>query len=350
MKSSSRWARGFVRIVRVLALAYPLALLGVVLALRFIGEDWWATTVGLYLPALGYALPLLPIAILIALSKERWLFWTLPVAVLLLLFPLLGLSLSTGGGAGDGRPRLRVLSFNVNSGHGGQELIAQEIERHAPDWVLLQESDFGREKLLELLKEKYPFVVVSTQFVTASRHPIVETTEPERLPYGDKLRSPRFLRHVIESPLGRVAVYNVHPLSPRESLAAVRGQGLREEIRSGRLLSGANRQVVEDNVGLRRLQVEAIGRAVRAETLPTIVAGDTNLPQGSALLARNWGQLQDGFVEAGSGFGYTFPTRLPFLRIDRILASSELEFVSFEVDCGAASDHRCVVAELEKAD
>ena len=350
MKSSSRWARHFVRVVRGLAIAYPLALLGVVIALRFIGEDWWATTVGLYLPAVGYALPLLPIALLIALSKEKRLFWTLPVAVALLLFPLLGLSLSTGGGHDDGRPRWRVLSFNVNSGHGGQELIEQEISRHAPDLVLLQESDFGREKLLELLKEKYPFVVVSTQFVTASRHPIVETTEPDRLPYGDKLRSPRFVRHVVESPLGRVVVYNVHPLSPRESLAAVRGQGLREELRSGRLLSGANRRVVEDNVGLRRLQVEAIGRAVRAETLPVVVGGDTNLPHGSALFARNWGQLRDGFAEAGNGFGFTFPNRLAFLRLDRILATETLDFVSFEVDCGQVSDHRCVVAELEKAD
>src|SRR6266700_3918162 len=45
------------RLLAVLAIAYPLALLAVVLAFRFIGEASWITAAGIYLPRVGFALP-----------------------------------------------------------------------------------------------------------------------------------------------------------------------------------------------------------------------------------------------------------------------------------------------------
>src|SRR5690606_3192148 len=130
---------------------------------------------------------------------------------------------------------------------------------------LLQESNYDEEKLIELLSRVYPHVERSTQFMLASRFPVRETTKPSRLRYFEDLRSPRFLRYRIETPLGLLAVYNVHPLSPRDGLTAVRGEGLRRELGSGRLFRGAQRRVVEVNTGLRTLQVETIGRMAREE-------------------------------------------------------------------------------------
>jgi endonuclease/exonuclease/phosphatase family metal-dependent hydrolase len=89
----------------------------------------------------------------------------------------------------------------------------------------------------------------------------------------------------------------------------------------------------------------ALGMA-RRETVPVIIAGDTNLPQLSATL-RNFEGFQDGFAEAGVGFGYTFPTRRPWMRLDRIYASQQLRFLSFRIGSDAASDHLCVVADIE---
>jgi hypothetical protein len=58
----------------------------------------------------------------------------------------------------------------------------------------------------------------------------------------------------------------------------------------------------------------------------------------------------DGFTAAGAGFGYTFPNgkHLPWMRLDRILAASPLRFVEFYVGDSPASDHRCVVADLQR--
>jgi endonuclease/exonuclease/phosphatase (EEP) superfamily protein YafD len=243
---------------------------------------------------------------------------------------------------------LRVLSYNVNSGYGSYEKVLDEINGFAPDIVFLQEIG-SAEPFMRMFGARFPVTQTSTQFFVASRFPVLATTEPERIPYG-ALRSPRFLRHLIETPLGTIAFYNVHPLSPREDFYAVRGGGLKHEILSGRIFSPPNAPTVKANSGLRELQVQAFAQLAANETHPVVIAGDTNLPGLSRVLNQYLSTYQDGFREAGWGFGYTFPVGQrwmgPWMRIDRILASAELRFVRFEVGGSNASDHHCVVADL----
>jgi len=82
-----------------------------------------------------------------------------------------------------------------------------------------------------------------------------------------------------------------------------------------------------------------------------LIAGDLNMPSLSPTSHRIFSDYQDGFEQAGWGFGHTFPNRSGlrmWLRLDRILASRELAFVDFELGCMRASDHYCVVAELQR--
>jgi endonuclease/exonuclease/phosphatase (EEP) superfamily protein YafD len=79
-----------------------------------------------------------------------------------------------------------------------------------------------------------------------------------------------------------------------------------------------------------------------------VIAGDLNLTGLSPVLA-HLSRFRDGFTDAGWGFGYTFPTNhRPWMRLDRILATDDLDFTYFEVGTSNASDHRCVVAEFER--
>jgi endonuclease/exonuclease/phosphatase (EEP) superfamily protein YafD len=127
----------------------------------------------------------------------------------------------------------------------------------------------------------------------------------------------------------------------------MRGQGLRREILSGRLFS-SDSAVFQANSGLRTLQVQSFSAAAQGETDPVVIAGDTNLPGLSYVFHRYLSGYQDGFTKAGWGFGYTFPAdRHPWMRIDRILSSDALRFVGFEVGKSRASDHHCVVADLQ---
>jgi endonuclease/exonuclease/phosphatase family metal-dependent hydrolase len=337
-----KWVRGTMAAIATL---YPIALLAVAASLVFIGERWWVAGVTLYLPRIFWGAPLPFIVLGLLATGQYGLLWTQVVSALLVLFPLMGLAVRLPR-FGPSSASIRVLSYNVNSSYGGADNVAQEIDRYSPDIVLLQEA-WTSEGTIDHLRARYATVNVSSQFVIATRYPVLSTNEPTMIDYRGRARSPRFVQQVLDTPLGRVAVYNVHPLSPRQAFYTLRGNGLSREIPSGRFLSSANAAAFLENAGLRDLQVETAARQASRESIPVIIAGDTNLPGLSNVFHRWLSDYQDGFPHAGTGFGYTFPSNhVPWMRIDRILATRELAFVRFQVGRSRASDHLCVVADL----
>jgi endonuclease/exonuclease/phosphatase (EEP) superfamily protein YafD len=319
----------------------------VLVALGWAGERWWVTTVGLYLPRLTLAAPLPFLVLPLSLFRAWRLLAVQAVAALLVLFPLMGFVLPSPTFSDSRAATLRILSYNINGAHGGVPAIVDEVERYEPDIVVLQELGEA-DALRSALTSRFPAIEVAGQFLTASRYPIASTTDPERLPFYGRMRNPRFIWHVVNTPMGRLILFNVHPVSPRDDFSVLRGHGLRREILSGHLFSGDAEPAIQANAGLRALQARAIGDAVANVGGPTIIAGDTNLPGLSGILRRSLSQFQDGFQKAGSGFGYTYPNdRRPWMRIDRIFATRELRFVHFEVGRSTASDHLCVVADVQ---
>ena len=346
-RSNAAWV---ILTLKIVALLYPAVLLAVVLVFRSIGETWWVVTVALYLPRLAFGAPL-PFVLLAlwGFGLRRWL-WTQIASLLLLLFPLMGLTLPWPRSPVRNEPTVRILSYNVDAADGGALAIVNQIEKYSPDIVLLQEV--GRADDLErLLAPSYPAMSVAGQFLLASRYPILSTSDPDKVSHLGHLRSARFRRHVIDTPLGRLVVYNVHPLSPRDDFNALRGQGLRHELLSGRFFSGDSAPLIGANAGLRAVQVATFSSQAQRESDPVVIAGDTNLPGLSKVFADNLSGYQDGFRKAGWGFGYTFPNDRrppPWMRIDRILATDQLRFVRFDVGDSRASDHRCVVADVQR--
>ena len=77
------------------------------------------------------------------------------------------------------------------------------------------------------------------------------------------------------------------------------------------------------NAGTARLsQVDQIIRWVSAEETPTFVAGDFNMPARGLAYRRLTGAMRSGFADAGLGFGSTYPSRRPLLRIDHIFSAN----------------------------
>jgi endonuclease/exonuclease/phosphatase family metal-dependent hydrolase len=244
-------------------------------------------------------------------------------------------------------PQLKVLSFNVDSAHYGSDRVLAVVDREKPDLVLFQESPWGG-PLHDGLRARFPHFDWSTQFLLASRYPIVERTEPPKVPTPERLRSPRFMRYVVESPLGKLAVYSLHPISPRGAMGFRSFRGMFHRMRTGAVLEGDPEGDLERNAELRLKQVAAASAMAEKESLPVLLAGDTNLPGLSAALRHYFSRYTDGFSSASWGFGYTFPAKRPFLRLDRVMTSPELGFASFRVGCPETSDHLCIVAELFK--
>lgn len=329
------------------AIGYPVVLVGVVLALRFAGDDWWVTSVALYLPHIGFALPLPFIALSLLLAR-RWRLLALQlVSLWLLLFPLLGLTLSWRSYPAAGEPSFRILTYNVDSGNGGFRALSDEILSHSPDVVFIQElPDWRASGMQAELAKGFPHIEHDDEFMVASRFRILSKDVPPRIPFFGRERSPRFRRFVIDTPLGPITVFSLHTVSPRGGFYRLRGQGLRREVLSGRVFSGETAGEMEGTSALRMLQVKATAEMARRERGPVMIVGDGNLPVLSPVRARYLGDFQDGFAEAGLGFGFSFPAKWPFMRIDLLLANDQLAFKRVEVGRGRASDHRCVFGDV----
>ena len=323
-------------------------MLAIILLLRLVGERSWVVTILLYLPRLGFALPLPFVALLLLVFGPRPLLLAQLVSVALLVFPLMGLRLSgPAAPTPDAAAHLRVVSYNVDSGRAGPEAIVAQLRATKADVILLQEI---RGRMRAALKDGLNGYQVHTsgQFWTASRYPIEEVFEAEPVMHDGVSRSSRFIRYRLALPSGPIYVYSVHPVSPREALDDLRGEGLRSEMASGRIFSGSGAPGVIANTSLRVQQIRGIAEDAARSPYPTLIVGDTNLPTLSWAFSHWLGRFRDGFAEVGRGFGYTFPApKHPWMRIDRILASPRFRFLSFAVAQERTSDHFAVTAELE---
>jgi endonuclease/exonuclease/phosphatase (EEP) superfamily protein YafD len=76
------------------------------------------------------------------------------------------------------------------------------------------------------------------------------------------------------------------------------------------------------------------------------VAGDFNNPPRGVLYRRMSVQLSDSFRAAGGGFGYTFRSDFPAMRIDYIWCAPGVRVVRCRTVRSRASDHLPVIADI----
>ena len=353
--SKSRPLRRWLRLFAIaLGIGYPLALLIAWLLLRLVGEGWWVTIVGLYAPPVGFLFPA-PVVIAVAWAwAPRRILLLQAVSLLLAVFPLMGLHLgSFRGGSVSDASAIRLVSYNIEVGFHGVPALVAQVQKLNPNLVLLQEA--GEDLAAELTAAFAGWHTdLHGQFFVASRFPLTNVDEPPPMHYrtgeGGGLREgdggAHFVRYTIVTPLGLVDVFNVHTTSPREGLEDMRGQGFLHELRSGHFLFGQGLDRLGFNAYRRARQVKGVAAAAAASPRPAIIAGDTNLPGLSRIFREYLDGFADAFASVGRGFGYTYPSKLPFMRIDRILTNGKLQAVDFRVGDTRASDHLCVSATI----
>ena len=334
-------------LVNLAAVAYLFALLALVAALRLVGERWWVTTIALYLPRIGFALPLPLLIVALFIARSYRLLVTQVVAAFVLLFPLMGLHL---GGARLGTPgglRFRLFTLNTGLGKNGTGEILARIHGVNPDLIALEEVNDDDVEALRLGLPGYAFQHLD-QFVIASRFPIEAEVVAPALWSDGQAQSAQYAHCRLATPAGPIRLFAVHPVSPHDAFDQLRGRGIPNELLSGRLLGSASARAMEANTRVRLEQVRALAADVAKSSEPVILAGDTNLPGLSWAFSRWLGELSDGFAEVGRGFGYSYPAqRMVWMRIDRILAGPRFRFLDAATISPRVSDHLAVTADLE---
>ncbi|MBI2392734.1 MAG: endonuclease/exonuclease/phosphatase family protein [Deltaproteobacteria bacterium] len=303
--------------------AHALGVASFLVVLSLFGESSRVTFLLLHVPRHPW---LIAAALLspIALVQRRWVLVAVEaVALLVTLFPLMGMRV--GWSRSERGHRLRVLTYNVFFGKLGRPQLVEEIAASGADVVVLQASPAS---LAERLAQRMPGPTsykarYDGEFVMVTRLRVRDVEVPEPLADGTPAM---WARYALEGPGGPFQVVSFHPFSPRAGIFD------REDPRIG--------------VDIRDRQVASAVAATARTSEPFVLAGDSNLPGLSALHRKHLSGMRDAFDDVGFGFGYTFPAKYPWMRIDRVLGG-KVRFLSVAVGARGASDHRSVVADFE---
>ncbi|NOY51066.1 MAG: endonuclease/exonuclease/phosphatase family protein [Chlorobi bacterium] len=90
---------------------------------------------------------------------------------------------------------------------------------------------------------------------------------------------------------------------------------------------------------LRQKQAELLAEEIKGSPFKILLAGDFNDTPSSFVYKNIEDLLVDAFSEKGLGMGISYAGKIPFLRIDYIFASHELEILDFKKHKILRSDH-----------
>jgi endonuclease/exonuclease/phosphatase family metal-dependent hydrolase len=241
---------------------------------------------------------------------------------------------------------LRVMTYNIQSGHGNLDGTAAAISASSPDIVGLQEVDVHwaeRSSFADqatLLGERLHMEV---RFARIYRLAAVGSSGPPR-EFGVALLSKYPVVRWRNDTLTRLSTQDTNPVpAPAPGLleASIDVHGTVVRVFNTHLDYRADPRV-------RRQQVSEMLAYIGTPTTPTIVLGDLNAKPDAPELAPLFERLHDAWP-ASAGPGFTYPAEKPSARIDCVLTSAHFRVRSAEVVATQASDHRPVVVDLVMA-
>jgi endonuclease/exonuclease/phosphatase family metal-dependent hydrolase len=226
---------------------------------------------------------------------------------------------------------LRVLTCNVHGSAFDVTTLNAVIAQNSPDIVALQECPATI--IQDCFSEEDWFTEQSGELCVASRFPIRSATALDRRSLGGWGNFA--LSCQIAAPQGGINVVSVHFLSPRQGLEALRYDRFKATTWA------------QSEFQFRHEESKLLYRELRGIRDPTIIAGDFNMTPESRIFRKYLHNYADAFTEAGTGFGYTRPTRWHGVRIDHVLADGNWAVKCCRVCDDVGSDHLPVVAELQ---
>ena len=239
---------------------------------------------------------------------------------------------------------LKVMSYNVRSFGIYDELpsktalngIRAFVKKEDPDLICIQEPYYNSSKeFKDFPYRSLEYVHMEGKGLLAifSKYPILET---------GLLNLPKTNSNGVFVDIAykdeTIRIYNVH----LESLGITPGQGILKNEPTDKIYNGINhafRKQME--------QADVISSHLAASPHKSILCGDFNNGQYSSVYNTIKGDLQDAFLEKGTGYGRTYLFHgLPF-RIDFIFADDAFEVKSFTNYDVQYSDHYPVMASFK---
>lgn len=319
-----------------------------------------------YMNALG--LLFIPIAVLnlfllIWAAKRKSGAIFIPLLALLPSFILIGRYVQFSSGADEGDKPVKMVSYNVGRFIMGRkpefkttggpvacmDSVVRFIKATDADIICLQEVDLsGEYDVAGFIREHFPdyetayFMHINKEGaygnVTLSRFPI----EGKGHFQFEKSSNQAIYTDLKVNEGSKIRVYNCHFQSYNISIKDLVKSGGKDST-----LVRNTEEKLKQSIARRPEQVERVMADIENCPLESFVVGDFNDNPMSYTYHRLKKGRKDTFVEVGRGFGATYSTLWPFIRIDYILYPSHFKAVSNRIPKLKYSDHYPVVAEIQ---
>lgn len=309
------------------------------LVTRLLAERTWVTTLLLYLPQVVYAAPALITVPLALWRRDRPALLLNGATLVMIAWALMGFNVPRpAGAAGEHSPRARILAYNIEGGIEGLDGVRAQVERFRPDVVVFSEArgEGHSPEIRRQLDSMFPgwSSLRSGEVYIASRWPVAAH---DAAPLGPRERIPwlnrKMMRVTVEAPFGRFHVIGVH------FRTAVHGETIFNQ-------RSHLAEYLHRTFSVREEQAADVLHWTSGLDGPVLLAGDFNTPPSGRIYSRIAARYGDSFRERGWGWGYTYPSRLPLLRIDYVFHSPEWRVTHCEVGPQPGSDHRPLFVEL----
>jgi vancomycin resistance protein VanJ len=201
------------------------------------------------------------------------------------------------------------------------------LQRLKPDIAVLQESR-AVNGLLDDLRSAFPSHSIEHEG---------ELTIISRFPFRDAhiYRLPKNRRPLLEVTLDAngqtVRVVNMHFPTLDFQVFASRNTNTSDRINKNTLVRFSMTKIL--------LELD--------QKTPLLIGGDFNTTPRGAMYSSLRHQYQNAFEQVGWGFGFTYNSRLPVIRIDHVWFNSSLRANQAFAVNDQASDHRPFVTDLE---
>lgn len=332
---------------------------------------WWIATLGLVFPLIFLAV--LAFMLVWLIGRSRW--WLLSFVALLLSWKQVsvfaGLNWPKEFTLEKSPETLRVMTWNISS-WGETSKSDYNKSKNRPlmfDVVLDQKADvlcfqefrdtkgmFYRDSVIPYFREAgYPYVFYvptiyhnvhfNTGVVIFSKYPFGDTA---RFHFGMEDYAEHLIYADIKFNQKTIRMFTTHLQSVRfdqEEYTALRK--IKQTDESGLKDSRVIVRKLKTAYQYRGQEADLVKQKIAESPYPVVVCGDFNDVPNSYTYFTVKGDLQDAFLQKGTGFGRTFQYLSPTLRIDYILTDKSFRVKQYRRIRVPYSDHYPVVTDLE---
>ncbi|KPM31681.1 Endonuclease/exonuclease/phosphatase [Croceitalea dokdonensis DOKDO 023] len=243
---------------------------------------------------------------------------------------------------------LNVMSFNTRGFNRYEHLKKQDVDSLIIDFVSAEDADiicfqefYHAMKRSDAL-EQYPYKYIDFVYGEDSGRVIQAIYSKYPILKVELIEFPKSANAAVYADIqmnkDTIRLYNVH----LESFRIIPNISTVQKEKSTQLLSRIKR-VFE----LQKAQTRLLKAHMESSPYPIVLAGDFNNTAYTNIYTGLKGNLQDTFLEAGSGFGRTYLLQKLPMRIDYILADENFEITGHKNYDVEYSDHYPVMASMK---